>query len=189
MKPLKPILGYTAAGLTVAATVLTPFLLMNVFTRGVAATGLRIDPAYTGGEVVREIARPGYRVRVHREVHPQTPLQRIQPFVQVDWTPAAALPPQIADEVDLDGDGAPDLRARFAVPRDPDAELRVDVEPLTARLKPMRGVGKPSFDTLIARVGDSIVVRVPLTKFTGFRTAPSTLPVRPVPRPPPETYP
>ena len=162
MTRLKSILGYTAAALTVAATLLTPLLLMQFFTRGVAATGLRIDPAYTGGEVVREIARPGYRVRVHRAVYPVTPLQRIEPFVQLDWTPAAALPAQVWEEVDLDGDGHADLRARFSVPRNPTAELRVDVEPLGPRVKPLRGAGKESFYAMIARVRDSIIVRVPL---------------------------
>ncbi|MDP3001267.1 MAG: hypothetical protein Q8N47_27540 [Bryobacterales bacterium] len=162
MTRLKSILGYTAAALTVAAARLLPFLLMHFFTRGVAATGLRIDPVYTGGEVVREIARDGYRVRVHRAVYPATPLQRVEPFVQLDWTPAAALPAQISEEVDLDGDGQPDLRARFSVPRGPNSELRVDVEPLGPRVKPLRGVGKESFYAMIARVREAIVVRVPL---------------------------
>lgn len=162
MARLKPILGYTAAGLTVAAAVLTPFLFLDLFTRGVAATGIRIDPAYVGSDVVREIERPGYLVRIHREVHPNTPLQRLEPFIQVDWTPAAALPAQIDEEVDLDGDGKPDLRARFAAPRDLTAKLSVDVEPLNARIKPLRGVGQQSFSALIARVGNAIIVRTPL---------------------------
>jgi len=162
MTRMKSILGYTAAALTIAAALLAPFLLMNLFTRGAAAIGLRIDPVYTGGEVAREIARDGYRVRVHRAVYPNTPLQRIEPFVQLDWTPASALPAQISEEVDLDGDGQPDLRARFRVPRDPNAELRVDIEPLGPRVKPLRGAGKESFYAMIARVGEAVVVRVPL---------------------------
>ncbi len=101
-------------------------------------------------------------MRVHREVYPKTPLQRVEPFVQMDWTPVAALPAQIDEEVDLDGDGKADLRARFAVPRDASAKLRVDVEPLNARIKPFRGVGQESFSALIARVGNAIIVRAPL---------------------------
>jgi hypothetical protein len=162
MKRLKSILGYTAAALTVAAAVLTPFLLFEFFTKRVAATGVRVDPAYTGGEIARETARAGYRVRVHRPVRPHTPLQRLDPFVQLDWTPASALPPRISEEADLDGDGRPDIRVSFAVPGDPAVALRVDVEPLNGLAKPLRGAGKESFSTLIARVGDSIVVRVPL---------------------------
>jgi hypothetical protein len=163
MTRLKSILGYTAAALTVAAAILTPFLLLGFFSGRVAATGVRIDPAYTGGEVAREIPRAGYRVRVHHPVRPRTPFQRIEPFVQLDWTPAAALPAQVYDEIDMDGDGAPDVRVRFAVPRDPAAALRVDVEPLTGLARPLRGAGKESFSALIARVGEAIVVRVPLS--------------------------
>jgi hypothetical protein len=162
MARLKPILGYTAAGLTVAAAVLTPFLLMDLFAKGVAISGLRVDPAYVGSDVVREIERPGYLIRIHREVRPNTPLQRLDPFIQVDWTPAAALPAQIDEEVDLDGDGRADLRARFAVPRDTSVKLRVDVEPLGARIQPLRGVGQESFSALIARVDNAIIVRAPL---------------------------
>lgn len=162
MARLKSILGYTAAGLTVAAAVLTPFLLMNLFAKGVGISSIRVDPAYVGSDVVREIERPGYLVRIHREVYPHTPLQRVEPFVQVDWTPAAALPSRIDDEVDLDGDGAPDLRARFAVPREETARLRVDVEPLNGRLKPLRAVGQQSLSSLIARVDNAVIVRVPL---------------------------
>ena len=38
----------------------------------------------------------------------------------------------------------------------------MDVTPLTPRVEPMTGVGKQSLSCLIARVNDSIVVRVPL---------------------------
>ena len=162
MKPLSPILGYAAAALTIAAAVLTPFLLIDVFTRGVAATGVRIDPAYAGGEPLRIIDRGAYRVVVHRPVLRRSPLERTGSFVQLTWTPAAGLPAHVSDEIDLEGDGRPDLRAVFDLPRDPAAELRVDVAPLGPRVMPMAGVGKQSFSCLIARVADSVVVRVPL---------------------------
>ena len=162
MKRLIPILGYTAAALTVIAAVLIPFLLMNVFTRGVAATGVRIDPSFTGGEPVRTVQQAGYQVVIHRPVLRRSPLARVDSFVQLDWKPAAALPARVSEEIDLDGDGRADLRAVFEVPRDPGAGLHVDVTPLTGHVRPMLGVGKESFSSLIARVGDAIVVRVPL---------------------------
>jgi hypothetical protein len=46
--------------------------------------------------------------------------------------------------------------------RDPQAKLRVTVKPLNNLVQPMNGVGKDSFSSLIARVNDTIVVRVPL---------------------------
>ena len=162
MTRLKPILGNVAAWLTLFGAFLIPFVLMNLFTRGVAATGVRVHPSYSGGDPVRTIQKPGYQVVVFQEIQKSAPLDRTEPYIQLKWTPADALPAQIADDVDLDGNGTPDLRARFAVPKDPQAELRVDVEPLTPKLAAMRNVAKPSFSCLIARVGNSIIVRVPL---------------------------
>ena len=75
----------------------------------------------------------------------------------------SALPSQISDVVDVNGDGQPDLRVSFDAPQDAKASLRVDVEPLNPRYQAMRNVGKEGFSELIARVDNSIVVRVPLT--------------------------
>jgi len=156
------VLAYTAAGLTIVAAMLTPFLLMDLFTRGVAALGVRIDPVYSGGEAAYTVTRPGYRIVVNHPVVPKALLPEVPAFVQIAWEPVAALPARISDEVDVDNDGRPDLVASFAVLRDPNAELRVDVTPLTARVTGMRGVRRDSFASLITRIGDRIVVRVPL---------------------------
>ena len=164
MERLKPILGYTAAALTILAAALTPFVLIGLFTRGVAATGVEIDPAYAGGKASHTITRGTYQVVVHRPVWPHAPLQRLEPFVQLTFAPAAALPPRVADELDLTGDRQPDVRVTFDVPRDPKAELRVNIEPLGPLVRPVRQAGRDSFSTLIARVGDTILVRVPLSR-------------------------
>ncbi|MEK7407419.1 MAG: hypothetical protein AAB225_20270 [Acidobacteriota bacterium] len=162
MKRLRPVLGYTAAGLTILAAVLTPFLLIELFTRGVAATGVEVDPAWVGGKPSHVITRGAYRVTVHHPVWPRAPLQRLEPFVQLVFQPVSALPPRVSDEIDLTGDHAPDVRVAFDVPQDPNAGLRVDVTPLTSLVLPLRQAGKDSFSALIARVDDTIVVRVPL---------------------------
>ena len=164
MQRLKPILGYTAAALTILAVVLTPFVLIGLFTRGVAATGVRVDPMYTGGKPSHTVSKGAYRVVVHHPVLPRAPLDRHDPFVQLVWQPVSALPPRVSDEIDLTDDHQPDLRVTFEAPRDPKAELRVDVTPLTSLVRPMRQVGQDSFSALIARVGDTILVRVPLIR-------------------------
>ena len=84
-------------------------------------------------------------------------MQRIGPFVQVAWTPAASLPARLSDEVDLDGDGTPDVRVAID-----SHNLVVDVTPLNGRYRPMHSRGVTSFSALIARVKDSLVVRIPL---------------------------
>jgi hypothetical protein len=156
-------LGYTAAALTVLAALLTPFLLMGSFSKGFIALGLQVDDVYTGGPKVRAIPMGAYSIDVHRPVYPHL-LQSEKPFVQLDWTPVSALPQHVSDAVDIDGDGQPDIRVSFDVPRDPKAPLRVNVDSLNPRYQAMQNAGKDQFSRLIVRVDNAILVRVPLVK-------------------------
>ena len=164
MRRLQAILGYTGAALTVAVMLVTPFLLFDLFTRAVAATGVRVDPVYGGGDSVRVVPRDGYRIVVNAPVLPVAPLSPSEPFVQMAWAPANALPAHVGDEVDVDGDGVADLRAVFDVPRDPTAPLFADVTPLGGKVQALRHASRGDMSGLIARVNDRIVLRVPLTK-------------------------
>jgi hypothetical protein len=158
MKKLRSILGNSGAVLTLALAALTPFLLFGWFQAAVGAARLHIDPTYSGGEISHVIQRGGYRIVVNRPVPRKSPLQRIGPFVQITWTPADRLPANLSDEVDLDGDGVPDVRVAID-----SNNLVVDVTPLRARYRPMHSQGVTSFSALIARVKDGLVVRIPLT--------------------------
>ena len=162
MKRLTAILGYAVAALTIAVAVLGPLFWFGVFSRAAAKTSLRIDPEYTGGEPARIVARDGYQIVVYKPVLKHAPLSPTASFVQIVWKPVSALPAAISEPLDLDGDGRPDCLVSFQVSRDPQAKLRVTVKPLTALVQSMNGVGKDSFSSLIARVNDTIVVRVPL---------------------------
>jgi hypothetical protein len=169
MKPLRSILGNTGAALT-------SFLLYGWFQRAIGAAHLRIDPTCSGGEISHVIERPGYRIVVNRPVPRRSPLQRVDPFVQVAWTPADKLPARLSDEVDLDGDGVPDVRV--AIGNHP---LVVDVTPLGARYRPMHSQGVTSFSALIARVKDTLVVHRGRMKARYTFCAAACLPAR---RPP-----
>jgi len=158
---LRTKLGYTGAGATVVVAVLVPFLLYGLFTKGFASLGLHVDEMYSGGPKVRTFQSGGYSIAVHRPVFPHM-LQRENAFVQLDWTPVSALPPHVCDVVDVDGDGQPDVRVSFDVPKDAKSPLRVNVEALNPRYEAMRTVGKEKFSRLIVRVDDAILVRVPL---------------------------
>jgi len=162
MKRLTAILGYTVAVLTIAAAVIGPLFWFGFFSRAAARTSLRVDPVYSGGEPARTISRDSYQIVIYKPVLKRAPLSATGSFVQIVWKPVSALPAAIAEPLDLDGDGRPDCVVSFQVPRDPQAKLRVDVKPLNALVKPMNGVSKDSFSSLIARVNDMIVVRVPL---------------------------
>ena len=164
MQRLKAVLGYTGAVLTVVAMLVMPFVLFPVFTQGVAATGVEVDPVYSGGATARIIAKDGYRIIVNRPVRSRALLASPAAFVQLAWEPAGALPARVADEVDVDGDGRVDLTACFEVPADTTAELFVDVTPAGGMVRPLHRVSRGSFSALITRVGDRIVVRVPLAE-------------------------
>ena len=161
MKALAPKLGYSAAGLTLFAAVLGPFFLYGLFTKEFANLGLHVDEVYSGGPKVRTIQCSGYAIEVHRPVSPHM-LQTEKSFVQLDWRPASALPAHVSDDVDIDGDGKPDVHVTFDVPKNPKTPLQVDVDPLNPKYEAMRKVGKPKFSSLIVRVDDAILVRVPI---------------------------
>jgi hypothetical protein len=154
-------LGYTAAGLTVLAAVLTPFLLYGLFTKGFVALGLHVDEMYSGGPKVRTVKTAAYSIDIHRPVSPHM-LQSEKPFVQLDWKPVSALPGHVSDAVDVDGDGQPDVCVSFDVPKDAKTPLRVNVEALNPHYEALRNVGKERFSKLIVRVDDAILVRVPI---------------------------
>jgi hypothetical protein len=156
-------LGYTAAALTMLAALLTPFLLMGTFAKGFASLGLHVDEVYSGGPRLRTVQNGSYSIAIHRTVYPHM-LQSEKPFVQLDWTPASALPSHVSDAVDIDGDGQPDIRVAFDVPANPKAPLRVNVESLNPRYEAVQNAGKEKYSRLIVRVDNAILVRVPLAK-------------------------
>lgn len=154
-------LGYTAAGTTILAAVLAPFLLFPLFTKGFANMGLHIDEVYSGGPKVRTIQAGAYKIEIHRPVTPHF-FQTEKPFVQLDWRPATALPSHISEAIDIDGDGQTDVQVNFDVPKEQKARLFVNVDAMNPRYESMRNVGKQKFSSMIARVDDAIVVRIPL---------------------------
>jgi hypothetical protein len=157
------VLAYTGAALTLVVAVSVPFVLMGTFSNAVAHAGLHIDPAYSGGTIARTIQRDGYRIEVYQPVQPRM-LERIDPFVQIVFEPADALPAHINEEMDLDGDGRPDVRVSFNLPADPNAPLRGDVTALNASYISLTNVAGESFSRMVVRTGNKIVVRVPMNK-------------------------
>ena len=157
------ILAYTGAGLTLLIAACVPFVLIGAFTGVVAQAGLHIDATYSGGTIARTIQRDGYRIVVYQPVQSRM-LERIEPFVQIVFEPADSLPARVSDEVDLDGDGRPDVRVSFTVPADGRAKLRVDVTALNGRYVSLAHVTDDSFSRMAVRTGNQIVVRVPVNK-------------------------
>lgn len=160
---LRAKLGYMAAAMTILAAFLVPFVLMDTFSNGFASLGLHVDEVYSGGPTARTIQKDAYTIDIHSTVYPHM-LQTEKPFVQLDWTPVSALPSRVTDLVDIDGDGRPDVRVNFAVPKDSKAPLHVDVTSLNPRYEAMENAGKEQYSKLIVRVDNAILVRIPLAK-------------------------
>lgn len=156
-------LAYTGAALSLVIAALVPFVLMGTFTRVIAHAGLHIDPTYGGGAVVRVIQRGPYRILIDEPVYPRA-LQRTDPFIQITFTPTAALPRQVSEDLDLDGDGQADVRVRFTVPADPRARPEGSVTALNPRYKSFAMPGESSFSQLMAQTHGAVLLRVPLAQ-------------------------
>ena len=156
-------LGYTAAVLTVMVAILVPFFLTGYFSRVFANMGFHVDEMYSGGPKVRTIVVGEYSIDIHRQVDPHM-LQRDKSFVQLDWKPVSKLPPTVSDLVDIDGDGRPDVRVNFAVPTDEKTPLSATVQSLNPAYESANRLAKEKLSSLIVRVDDAIVVRVPLAR-------------------------
>jgi hypothetical protein len=170
------VLAYCAAALTLLVAILTPFLLMGMFTKAVAHAGLHIDTIYSGGTVARTLTHTNshgsYQVAVYRVVRPRA-LQGGEAFVQVTLRPVSALGPVCSEAVDLDGDGEPDVRIDLTIPADSHDRPGGSVVALNHKYRSF-SIGRPlastprgfrdnaSFSQLIVRTGDTVVVRVPL---------------------------
>ena len=126
MSRLRATLAVGWAALATPVVLATFVLLPPLASALVGATGIRISPWFTGGEVVRTIEHDGYRTEVHRPVFDGLVGEREQGFVQVEWTPAGPgrLPARVREAIDVDGDGS----AEFAVDLDV-AASRATVEP------------------------------------------------------------
>lgn len=154
--------AYLGAGLTLVIAILVPFVLMGAFTNAIAHAGLHIDENYTGGFVAHVLERNGYKILVYQPVRPHF-LQRTKPFVQIAFEPVSALPAEVNEAIDLDGDGKPDVQIRFKPPSDPQTALHGDALALNGKFTSFENLGNDSFSRMVIHTGNRILVRVPMS--------------------------
>lgn len=157
----RTVLAYCGAGLTLAIAACVPFYLAGAFTQAVAGAGLHVDTSYTGGSIARTIDRGLYRVVIYRPVRPHA-MQRLDPFVQIVLTPADGLEGTVHEVLALDLDGKPDVQIDIHVPANRNTPVSGTVTALNGTFRSFSSSGGRSFDRLIVRAGNEIVVRVPL---------------------------
>jgi hypothetical protein len=150
MKRVKSILGHLWAASTVLI-VLASYAGNGFFSRQLAAaTDIKVSPRFTGGEVVKTIAHDSYHASVHRPVFDGLLGPRSDGFVQIDWRPAAKLPPMLQEKIDVDGDGREDFL------------IVLDTVKQTAAVSPdIAGVGTAG---QAFKLKDGWAVRIPLNQ-------------------------
>ena len=113
MTKLPAALGYTLAALALPI-VLATFVGMSSWESAlVKATGVRVSPWFTGGEVVARISHGPYETRIHEPVFQALIGERKEGFVQLVVAPAESLPGVVDETVDYDLDGSADFRLRL----------------------------------------------------------------------------
>jgi hypothetical protein len=109
MRKIKSFFGYTWAVLAMLIALAT-FLGQMYFSRTLAeATGIRVHPRYSGGEVASVIDHGVYSTSVHQPVFDALIGQTSEGFVQINWSPAGGLPAVIREEIDCNSDGRKDF--------------------------------------------------------------------------------
>jgi hypothetical protein len=152
MRHLRAFLGYSWAALMVPVVVITFAGLKPWEHLLVDATGLKVSPWYTGGEVARTLERPSYAVKVHVPVFRGLFGDRATGFVQVRLEPAAgALPPGLDESLDVDGDGTPDVRLQLGT-----TSPALRIEALSPRV---------AGESEVIDLGQAKAVRVPLHRW------------------------
>jgi hypothetical protein len=109
MKKIKSLLGYIWAAAAIIIALAT-FLGQSYFSRTLAsATGVTVNPWYSGGEVIKTIDHGNYQTAMHRPVFDYLIGETKEGFIQINWEPAAALPQIISEGFDYNNDGKEDF--------------------------------------------------------------------------------
>jgi hypothetical protein len=109
MSKQKSFLGYTWAVAAIIISLAT-FLGYNFFSRALAtSTGITVNPWYSGGEVMKTVDHGNYKTAIHRPVFDSLIGQTKEGFIQINWEPAAGLPPVIREGFDYNHDGKEDF--------------------------------------------------------------------------------
>ncbi len=109
MRKLKSLLGYIWAAAAIIIALAT-FLGHNYFGRALAAaTGITVNPRYSGGEIMKTVDHGNYKTAMHRPVFDALIGQTQEGFIQINWEPAAGLPQVMSEGFDYNSDGKEDF--------------------------------------------------------------------------------
>lgn len=128
MKKLKIIAGITWAFICLILIIIL-FPGLNSFSASAAKLPfMKINPNYTGGEVVHRFIAESCTLEIRKPVFDGLLKERNRGFVQVDWR--GNLPDKITDTIDFDLDKSPD----FCIFVDRD-QSKTTLEPINAKVE------------------------------------------------------
>ena len=97
--------GYLWAALLTPAVALAMLYNDGLSRSLAAATGVKISPRFSGGEITRTADHGRYLTRMHRPVFDGLTGERDEGFIQVEWEPIMPLPETLREELDIYGKG------------------------------------------------------------------------------------
>lgn len=119
MKPIKDIIKNTGGYLWMAASIAVAVMLFSSIgkwqKRLIEASGMKVSPKYTGGEVIETIDHKTHHTRIHRPVFDGPFGAEKQGFIQIDWMEYGnrKIPASIEESFDYDNDGKMDFTIRL----------------------------------------------------------------------------
>ena len=165
MKRMIPYLAYGAAILTILFALALPIKVLPIFVSAIKALDLKIAPRFSGGEVAFVIDRGGYQIKVYHPVYPALVGEGSEGFVQLIWQPRSALPSEVQDALDLDGDGNVDCEISIFNPSGKGATPLLTVIPKSPWVLPVQNSRTTSLERVLIEKGrDAIFVRIPVRK-------------------------
>lgn len=145
MKTIKIVAGITWA-IVCLIIIMVLFPALNPLAHSLSKLPfMKINPRYSGGEIVREYNKGSYAISIHRQVFDGLIGERKNGYVQVDWR--GKIPAQINDSIDYNNDKAID----FIVKID-STTAQTTLAPLNPKVKDIEASTKTSYGWAV-RVG------------------------------------
>jgi hypothetical protein len=112
MSKIVSFFAYSAAVLCVIVAVAT-FVGNRFFAESlVGATGIKVSPVFSGGEVRRTMSFNGYDVKIHEPVFEGLLAKSKSGFVQIDFI-GTSIPETVTHEIDYNEDGKKDFAMTY----------------------------------------------------------------------------
>jgi hypothetical protein len=109
MKKILTILGYIWAGICLL-TVLIMFTGLDSFSKQLARLPfMKINPIYSGGEVIKKIETSDYTIELHEPVFESLIGESKEGFVQMEWIWKDTMPESVRDTIDYNNDNKNDF--------------------------------------------------------------------------------